>query len=89
MSKSALIQARIEPNLKSEVEAILQELGLSTSEAVTIFFKRVKMVRGIPFDVKIPNTATQAAMKDVETRKNLRGPFKNSKEMLADLDRDD
>ncbi|MBF0500027.1 MAG: type II toxin-antitoxin system RelB/DinJ family antitoxin [Candidatus Riflebacteria bacterium] len=89
MSKTALIQTRIEPDLKSEVEAILQEIGLSTSEAVTIFLKRVKMEHGIPFDVKIPNAVTKAAMKDIEKRRNLRGPFKNSKEMIADLESDD
>lgn len=66
MSKTAMFHIRVEPSLKSEVETILQEIGLSTSEAVTLFFKRVKMERGIPFEVKIPNAETLQAMKEIE-----------------------
>ena len=86
MSKTALIQARIEPNLKSEVEAILKEIGLSTSEAVTLFFKRVKMERGIPFELKIPNAETLQAMKDIEEGRVEK--FNNVKEMFESLMKD-
>jgi len=41
--KSALIQTRVEPSLKAEVEKILREIGTSTSEAITIFLNRVRM----------------------------------------------
>lgn len=57
-TKDKLIQVRVEGSLKSEVEAILKQLGLTTSEAVYLFLNKVKLVRGLPFEVKIPNQET-------------------------------
>ena len=56
--KSATVRARIEPELKSKVEDIFHELGLSTTEAITIFFTRVSQENGIPFSLKVPNKET-------------------------------
>ncbi len=36
--KTATIRARIEPELKDNVEHILISLGLSTTEAITMFY---------------------------------------------------
>lgn len=71
MAKSAMIRARTEPSLKSEVEKIFHELGLSCTEAINLFFKQVKLQHGIPFDVKIPNRTTLKAMKQAEQKKGL------------------
>ena len=71
MAKSEMIRARTEPVLKHDVEKILRALGLSVSEAINLFFRQVKLQRGIPFDVKVPNKTTLKAMKDVHTKKNL------------------
>lgn len=57
-TKDKLIQVRVEGSLKNEVEAILKQLGLTTSEAVYLFLNKVKLVRGLPFEVKIPNQET-------------------------------
>ena len=51
MAKEAMIRARIEPQLKAEVEDIFQELGLSITEAITLFYKQVRLNRGLPFKV--------------------------------------
>ena len=58
MSKSAMIRARVEPELKAEVEEIFHELGLTTTEAVNLFYHQVKARKGIPFDISIPNETT-------------------------------
>ena len=55
MAKTETIRARTEKALKHDVEKILHALGLSVSEAVNIFFRQVKLQKGIPFDVKMPN----------------------------------
>lgn len=86
MSKTAMFHIRVEPSLKSEVETILEEIGLSTSEAVTLFFKRVKMERGIPFEVKIPNAETLRAMKEIEEGKEEK--FDTIGEMIESLKKD-
>lgn len=58
MSKTATIHARIEPHLKDEAEGLLHRLGLSVSQAITIFYKQVALRKGLPFDVAIPNRKT-------------------------------
>jgi DNA-damage-inducible protein J len=71
MGKSAFIRARVEPELKEDVINILQALGLSLTEAITLFFKLIKLNRGLPFEVKIPNEETLAAMEDARLERNL------------------
>ena len=71
MNKTAMIRARTEPRLKNKVERIFEALGLTASEAINIFYHRVELENGLPFEVKIPNSATLRAMADVEKKKNL------------------
>ncbi len=58
MNKTAMIRARMEPNLKHDAEEILHSLGLSTTEAITLFYKQIALQRGLPFAVKLPNEET-------------------------------
>ena len=81
--KTALIQTRVEPDLKAEVERILREIGISTSEAITIFLNRVKLEKGIPFELKIPNAKTLEAMKDIEEGRVEK--FKSSMAMFESM----
>lgn len=68
MSKSDTLNIRIEPNLKQQAEETLNYLGLTMSEAVTLFFKQVVINDGIPFEIKKPkyNRKTLKAMKEAE-----------------------
>jgi DNA-damage-inducible protein J len=52
-----MIHARMEPTLKQDVESIFRVLGITTTEAVNLFYKQVKMQRGLPFAVEIPDEA--------------------------------
>jgi len=58
------IHTRIDPELKSKAEGILSELGISSSEAIRLFYSQICHHRGIPFDVKIPNETTLAALQE-------------------------
>ena len=71
MARTAMINARTERELKEEVEGILQSLGMSTTEAINIFFRQVKLRRGLPFPVEIPNEKTLKAFKDSEEGRGL------------------
>ena len=71
MAKTAIIHARTESVLKKDVERVFKTLGLSTTEAVNLFFRQVKMRQGLPFAVEIPNKATLQAFKDSEAGKGL------------------
>lgn len=72
MSKSTQITARIDPNLKQETEKIFNELGLSTTQAITLFFNQVTLRQGLPFTVSVPNVETRQAINDALAGKNLR-----------------
>lgn len=67
-----MIHARIDPNLKHDVEQIFNALGVNTADAIRMFFKQVRINQGFPFDVKIPNKETQKAMEELRTNKNLK-----------------
>ena len=43
---------RINDNIKKEVTPILEDLGLSLSEAINIFLHQIKLNNGIPFALK-------------------------------------
>jgi DNA-damage-inducible protein J len=71
MNKTATIRARIEPRLKREAETLLTRLGLSASQAITIFYRQVTLRRGLPFEVVVPNTTTQKTFADTDAGRNL------------------
>ena len=84
MAKTAMINARIEPKLKKEVEAILERLGLNTTQAVSLFFRHVQNYRGLPFEVKLPNAATRRAIADA--RKGVVRRFHSTDELKEELE---
>lgn len=51
-----VVRARVDPRLKMEAEAIFQELGLSTTEAIRMFLSQVRLRKGLPFRVETPET---------------------------------
>ena len=85
MAKTAMINARIEPKLKKEVEGILQRLGLNTTQAVSLFFRHVKNYRGLPFEVKLPSAATRRAIEAACKGKVRR--FHSASELAEELER--
>lgn len=52
-TKNAMIRARVEAELKAQVESIFKELGLTTTEAITLFYHQVRRSQGLPFELKL------------------------------------
>ena len=71
MAKTAMIRARVEPDLKHETEEVFSKLGLSSTEAITLFYRQVALQRGLPFEVKIPNAETHEALREAYDREGL------------------
>lgn len=76
MSKTVMIHARVQSDLKADTEKIFRKLGLSTTEAITVFFSQVKLRKGLPFDVKIPNKTTVETFMKTDAGKEL-NEYKN------------
>lgn len=71
MGKTSSIRARIEPELKGKAEHIFQQLGLTTTQAITLFYKQVELKNGLPFDVVIPNKITLKTFSDTDAGRDL------------------
>lgn len=71
MSKTATIRARVEPDLKNTAEHIFSKLGLTTTQAITLFYKQVELRNGLPFEITIPNTTTHKTFNDTDAARNL------------------
>lgn len=71
MNKSSTIRARIEPDLKEKAERIFRKLGLTTTQAITLFYRQVELWNGLPFDVVIPNETTHRTLEDTDAGRNL------------------
>jgi DNA-damage-inducible protein J len=71
MSKTATIQARINPDLKKKLQNILSSLNLSMSEAISLYLTQVTLNRGIPFEIRIPNDLTLKTLEKTERGEEL------------------
>ena len=71
MAKTEMIRARVEPDLKQEAEEVFSRLGLSSTEAITLFYRQVALQHGLPFAVKIPNAETCEALQEAYDREGL------------------
>ena len=78
MRRTQMIHARIEPALKREAEKVFRILGVTASDVVNALYAQVRLRRGIPFSLNIPNTATQKAI--TEARQGKGKTFKTAKE---------
>jgi DNA-damage-inducible protein J len=66
MSKTGYITARVEPKLKASAGRVLNKVGVSTSDAITMFLRQVVLQGGLPFEVRIPNPETKKAIEELE-----------------------
>lgn len=64
MTATTMIHIRVDEELKTQASETLAAMGLTVSDAVRVFLMRVVAEQAIPFDVRTPNAATQAAMRE-------------------------
>jgi DNA-damage-inducible protein J len=69
--KSGIVRARVDESLKADTEVIFDKLGLSTSEAINLFLAQVKLSRGMPFPLRVPNDVTLKTFADTDAGRNL------------------
>lgn len=71
MTKTAMIQARIEPETKRKAEAVLKHLGLSSTDAIRLFYRQIVLRRGLPFVVAVPNETTATTLRKSRAGKEV------------------
>jgi len=81
------VRARIDTATKERAAEALEAMGLSISDAIRLLMLRVADERRLPFEVKVPNTATRKAIVELEAGKGKR--FDSVDGLMADLNADD
>ena len=71
MSKTSTLHVRIDPQLKNNTEKVLKSLGISSSEAITMFYMQIYLKGAIPFSIDKSEESNQLEKKN--KRKSLAG----------------
>ena len=66
-----MIRARVDPSLKRDAETVFTQLGLTATDAITLFYTQVTLRSGLPFAVRIPNAETQEALRQAASEEDL------------------
>ena len=85
MAKTSMISTRIDPDLKAKVVNIFTQLGLSTTQAITLFLRQVELQNGLPFLIKIPNKTTCNAIDESKQVAKM-ACFENPDDLYKDMD---
>ena len=83
MPLNDVVRARIDENVKKNAEEIFGEIGITTSQAINIFFKKVISERGIPFELKVPTKRLEHSIKEAMEQKTVK--YNDINEMIKDL----
>jgi len=87
MATTTMIHVRVDEAIKAQAAATLANMGLSVSDAVRMLLVRVVAERALPFDVRVPNAETAAAIQELEAGQGAR--LESINDLLADLNADD
>jgi len=60
------VKANISPELKKEAEIFLKRLGISSSQAIRMFYAQIVLRKGLPFEVNIPHIPNEETIKAIE-----------------------
>jgi DNA-damage-inducible protein J len=66
MASDTVVRARIDGQVKEKAAKVLAEMGLSVSDAIRLLLVRVAAEKALPFEIKVPNAETRAAMAELD-----------------------
>jgi DNA-damage-inducible protein J len=87
VATTEMVHVRIDKRVKAQAAKTLAAMGLSVSDAVRVLLTRVAAEKALPFEVKVPNAQTEAAMQ--EARKGGLRSFDSVRDLMADLNAED
>jgi len=92
--KTANVMARVAPDVKSQAESIMEQLGIPASVVINSLYKQIILTKSIPFSLSIPREPLaidemdeQAfdAMMEKGYQQALNGETKPVKEAFAEI----
>jgi DNA-damage-inducible protein J len=87
MPATEMVHVRVDKRVKQRAAKALSAMGLSVSDAVRVMLTRVAAEQSLPFEVRVPNATTAAAMR--EAREGKLSSFDSVAELMADLNAED
>jgi DNA-damage-inducible protein J len=87
MASDTVVRARIDGQVKEKAAKVLADMGLSVSDAIRLLLVRVAAEKALPFEIKVPNAETRAAMAELEQGEGT--SFDTVSELMSDLNADD
>ncbi|MBE7217894.1 MAG: type II toxin-antitoxin system RelB/DinJ family antitoxin [Caulobacteraceae bacterium] len=66
MPAEAVVRARIDEATKASATSALEAMGLTVSDAIRLLLRRVAEERRLPFELREPNAASEAAMRELD-----------------------
>ncbi|MEC3912925.1 type II toxin-antitoxin system RelB/DinJ family antitoxin [Sphingobium sp. CR2-8] len=87
MAATEVVRVRIDSDLKREASAVLAVMGLSVSDAIRLMLVRVVSDKNLPFDIRVPNVTTQAAMRNASEEQLEQ--FATVADLMSALNKDD
>lgn len=89
MASNAFVRARIDETLKNQAAVVLAEMGLTVSDVVRMTLTRIAKDKALPFELKVPNAETRAAMDESRAMMKARNArFADSQELFSALDQE-
>jgi DNA-damage-inducible protein J len=87
MAATAFVRARIDERVRDQAAAVLGDMGLTVSDVIRITLTRVAKEGALPFELKVPNAETRAAMEEArEMAKSRSARFTTAEELFNALD---
>ena len=94
--KDTTVSARVEEDVKTEAEEILQKLGIPVSVVINSLYRQIIYTRGVPFSLSLPRELKAAddyshaeldAKLEHSYKQAMRGEGRPADEVFADLER--
>jgi len=94
MAKTANINIRVDPEVKSTVDGIFSNFGITIADAVNIFLHKAMIVGGLPFDMTLPEYTRETLVaiqeaRDISSGKVKAKSYSSVMEMVAEMDEED
>lgn len=84
---TGIVHIRVDEKVKIKASKALAKMGLTVSDAVRLLLTRIAAEKAIPFELRVPNRETRAAIEAAERGEVFRAS--SVTELMADLHADD
>ena len=86
-AQSSMLHIRVDDDTKLQATETLASMGMSVSDAVRLFLRRVVADQSFPLELKVPNAETRAAIAEADEMAQVRRTrFSTADDLFKDLD---